>query len=231
MKDPAFLFYPGDYLRDTQCLTEQAQVAYDRIMCEHIRNICISQTTLNFLTKRLDELERAQIMEILEEVDGGFAIPWVRESIIKRREYSESRRNNRKSKPEKQNGKPTTKHQNTSLSYDEHMENENEIENDKEKENKKVWFEVFWKTYDKKTLKPKAIDQWMKLSEKDMMNALDAVGAYVASKPDKQYRKDAFRWIRDKCWNDEIILPSQKQLPTKFEQAAKADLQSMIRYE
>lgn len=128
MKDPAFLFYPGDYLRDTQCLTEQAQVAYDRIMCEHIRNICISQTTLNFLTKRLDELERAQIMEILEGVDGGFAIPWVRESIIKRREYSESRRNNRKSKPEKQNEKPITKHPNTSSTYVQHMENENENE-------------------------------------------------------------------------------------------------------
>ena len=122
MKDPAFLFYPGDYLRDTQCLTEQAQVAYDRIMCEHIRNICISQTTLNFLTKRLDELERAQIMEILEEVEGGFAIPWVRESIIKRREYSESRRNNRKSKPKKDEQPPT----NTSSTYVQHMENENE---------------------------------------------------------------------------------------------------------
>lgn len=126
MKDPAFLFYPGDYLRDTQCLTEQAQVAYDRIMCEHMRNICISQTTLNFLTKRLDELERAQIMQILEEVDGGFAIPWVRESIIKRRDYSESRRNNRKSKPENKPQKDNQPPTNISLSYDSHMENENE---------------------------------------------------------------------------------------------------------
>lgn len=124
MNDPAFLFYPGDYLRDTQCLTAEAQVAYDRIMCEHMRNICISQTTLNFLTKKLEADERAQIFEILEKVDDGFAIPWVRESIIKRREYSESRRNNRKGKDKKQD-KPTT---NISSTYVSHMENENVIE-------------------------------------------------------------------------------------------------------
>ena len=27
-KDPAFLFYPGDYLRDTQCLSSNAQASY-----------------------------------------------------------------------------------------------------------------------------------------------------------------------------------------------------------
>ena len=59
MKDPEFLFYPGDYLTDTQCLSEKTQVAYDRIMCEHMRNICISQKQLKFFTKRLspDETE------------------------------------------------------------------------------------------------------------------------------------------------------------------------------
>jgi hypothetical protein len=225
--DPAFLFYPGDYLRDTQCLTEQAQVAYDRIMCEHMRNICISQTTLKFLTKRLDELEREQIMEILDEVDGGFAIPWVRESIIKRREYSESRRNNRKGKEN-----PTPKNsKKISLSYDAHMENENEDVNENVNNNKKVWFEDFWNRFDKKTEKPDAIREWLKLTDNEINKALDAVDLYVQSTHDKQYRKAAHRWLKKKGWEDEIIIPTLNTKISNFEKAVKADLHSMIIYD
>jgi len=121
-KDPAFLFYPGDYLRDTQTLSEKAQVAYDRIMCEHMRYICISQAQLKFFTKRLNEDELEELMFVLVEVDGGYQIEWVADSINKRKAYSESRRNNRVGKKQK-------KRTNTSTSYDNHMEIENEIEN------------------------------------------------------------------------------------------------------
>jgi hypothetical protein len=225
--DPAFLFYPGDYLRDTQCLTEQAQVAYDRIMCEHMRNICISQTTLKFLTKRLDDLEREQIMEILDEVDGGFAIPWVRESIIKRREYSESRRNNRKGKEN-----PTPKNsKKISLSYDAHMENENEDVNDNVNINKKVWFDVFWEKYNKKQDSKKCLDKWLKLSDNEINAALDKVEAYVKSTPDVQFRKNPLTWLNGKCWEDEIIIPTLNTKISNFEKAVKADLHSMIIYD
>ena len=121
--DPAFLFYPGDYLRDTQCLSERSQVAYDRIMCEHMRNICISQTQLDFFTKRLTADEKEELTMVLQKVSGGFHIPWVTESIKKRREYSDSRRKNKLSikKPKAH----------ISSSYVQHMdnviENENEI--------------------------------------------------------------------------------------------------------
>lgn len=122
--DPAFLFYPGDYLRDTQCLSESAQTAYDRIMCEHMRNICISQQQLNFFTKRLAPDQKSELMAVLKKVNGGFQIKWVAESIEKRRNYSDSRRKNREGK---------SKHiKNTSISYVPHMENEdgNVIDNE-----------------------------------------------------------------------------------------------------
>lgn len=122
--DPAFLFYPGDYLRDTQCLSERAQVAYDRIMCEHMRNICITQAQLDFFTKRLTSDEKSELTMVLSNISGGYQITWVAESIQKRREYSESRRKNRvsrkKNEPEKGN-----EHMKT---YVPHMENENENE-------------------------------------------------------------------------------------------------------
>ena len=119
MKDPAFLFYPGDYLRDTQCLSEKSQVAYDRIMCEHMRNICISKQQLTFFTKRLTDEEKSELMFLLTEINNGFQITWVAESILKRRNYSDSRRKNRISKSKI-----------ISSSYDPHMENENENENE-----------------------------------------------------------------------------------------------------
>lgn len=121
-RDPAFLFYPGDYLRDTQCLSPNSQAAYDRIMCEHMRNICISQQQLNFFTKRLTEDEKHEIISLLKSIDGGFQIDWVAESIEKRRDYSESRRKNRTKK--------AITHDKDMKTYDEHMENENENENE-----------------------------------------------------------------------------------------------------
>ena len=120
-KDPAFLFYPGDYLRDTQTLSEKAQVAYDRIMCEHMRNICISKQQLKFFTKRLSDEEIEELMFVLTEKEDGFYIDWVAESISKRKAYSDSRSSNRKGKTKKDMI-------NMSSSYDIHMENENENE-------------------------------------------------------------------------------------------------------
>ena len=121
-KEPAFLFYPGDYLRDTQCLSEKTQVAYDRIMCEHMRNICISQEQLNFFTKRLSAEEISELKMMLTAVDGGWQISWVAESICKRRSYSDSRRENRTKKPKT--------YDNDMKTYVQHMENENEIVNE-----------------------------------------------------------------------------------------------------
>lgn len=122
-KDPAFLFYPGDYLRDTQCLCANSQTAYDRILCEHMRNICISQKQLNFFTKRLSADEKEELLMVLTKVDQGYQIDWVVDSITKRRAYSDSRSKNRSGK-----SKPIT--ENISKSYVNHMENEIVIEND-----------------------------------------------------------------------------------------------------
>lgn len=123
-QDPGFIFYPGDYLRDTQCLSEKSQVAYDRIMCEHMRNICISQQQLKFFTKRLNEDELSELMMVLTEKSDGFYISWVVESIEKRRAYSDSRRKNRSGSESKSNKKQN----NISSTYVPHMDNENEIE-------------------------------------------------------------------------------------------------------
>lgn len=120
---PGFFFYPGDYLRDTQCLSEKCQVAYDRLMCEHMRkiskdktNIHVSQETLDFFTKRLSVEEKEELMHVLQKVEGGYQIEWVSLSISKSKNYSESRAKNRSVK----NKEDTITHVKTS----EHMEEE-----------------------------------------------------------------------------------------------------------
>lgn len=129
MAEFAFLFYPGDYLRDTQCLSEQAQVAYDRIMCEHMRNICITPQQLKFFTKKLSPEQVDELKMVLTEENGNFFILWVVQSINKRKGFVESRRSNRAGKTK-----------NTSLSYDEHKEivKEKEIVKGKRSRKKKA---------------------------------------------------------------------------------------------
>jgi hypothetical protein len=134
-KDPAFLFYPGDYLRDTQCLSEKAQVAYDRIMCEHMRNSCkdvsnitVSKDRVNFFTKRLNDSEKEDLMHVLVECNSHYQIEWVAASIAKRKAYSESRAKNRS----KSSQKDMKTYDKTSL----HMEDEIEIEDENQKESK-----------------------------------------------------------------------------------------------
>jgi len=201
-QDPAFLFYPGDYLRDTQCLSEKAQVAYDRIMCEHMRNICIRQQQLNFFIKRLTEDEKEEIMMVLTEISGGFQISWVAESITKRRKYSESRRKNRSSKPKKD-----------MLTHDSHMENENEIVNE-DKKGIEIFptFSDFWDLYDKKVGKKIKIEQsWNKIPHTEKINIMINIPKYIAAQPNKKFRKNPATYLYNDSWKDEIIIDNENK--------------------
>jgi hypothetical protein len=99
-------------------------------MCEHMRNIskdvskiAVTKDKLNFFTKRLTEDEKSELLHVLTKVDIGYQIEWVALSIWKRRNYSESRADNRKKKTSED-----------MLSHDVDMDNENE--NKKSKINK-----------------------------------------------------------------------------------------------
>ncbi|MCE5212621.1 MAG: hypothetical protein LLG40_13845 [Deltaproteobacteria bacterium] len=211
-KDPAFLFYPGDYLRDTQNFNEHQQVAYDRIMCEHMRNICITQSQLNFFTKRLNEQEKEEFLTYLTKVDGGFCIEWVAESIEKRRVYSEGRRVNR-----------SKKENNICESYDEHMEIEieNEIEdiNNKESGKKKKTakdytpeFLSFWESYPNKSgSKKAAFDVWIKLGKElpgiDIIQSAILIQKAWRKNANGEFRpewKDGERWLKNRMWEAEV---------------------------
>ena len=66
-------------------------------------------------------------------------------------------------------------------------------------------FDYWWKLYDLKVGKEKCIKKWERLTEKEKSECIAATPAYVASTPDKQYRKRPLTYLNGKCWNDEII--------------------------
>ena len=110
---------------------------------------------------------------------------------------------------------------------------ENRKEEKRIEENRKekmLWFDDFWDRYNKKTEKTDAISQWEKLTDAEINLALDAVDLYIASTPDKKYRKAAHRWLQKKCWNDEIIMPTATA-KTKSGQALRTDLLAGIEYD
>jgi len=192
-KDFAFMFLPGDYLRDTQCLSEKTQVAYDRIMCEHMRNICVSQQQLKFFTKRLSDEEMAELKLVLTKVDGGFQISWVAESIMKRMAYSESRSRNR------------------TKSYDIHMEDEDKNKDKDEKVNEKE-IEI-----------DNVIQEFNKIVGSNYQTKSKAIREYIRARLTEGYSKDdciKVIQIKSRDWKgtdmEKYLRPSTLFRPTKF---------------
>ena len=111
-KDPAFLFYYQDFLVGTSFMTNEETGAYIKILChladkgeidkKHMIKICGDQNLFESIKEKFQT-----------NGSGKFFNQRLKEEVLKRKNYSESRKKNRIGKD-------------ISLSYDSHMENENE---------------------------------------------------------------------------------------------------------
>lgn len=72
-------------------------------------------------------------------------------------------------------------------------------------------FEDFWGDYDKKRGKASAMSLWSKLKKEEKQLIAVHVPVYVASTPKKQYRKDPPVYLRNRCWEDEIIVEEKDE--------------------
>lgn len=71
-------------------------------------------------------------------------------------------------------------------------------------------FEDFWEAYDKKRgSKEKVSKQWNAMSLKDKQTAMAMLPAYIASTPDKKFRKDPERYISNRVWEFEDLKEPQ----------------------
>lgn len=73
-------------------------------------------------------------------------------------------------------------------------------------------FDAFWQAYEKQTGKQQAIKAWKReaSSPETVAKIMAKVPLYVASTPEKRYRKHPATWLNQRCWEDEIIEPASR---------------------
>ena len=204
MKDPAFLFYSDNFLSGTMFFTDDQVGKYIRLLCAQHLTGHLKENHMIFICKSFDK----DIWDkFIKDEQGLYYNERLELEIIKRRNYSESRSNNKKGKIKKP--------KKTSKSYDDHMGNENENENifdefRKEylgtKRGNETEFKNFQKHKDWKTVLPTLknclttqIEQRQKLKDS---------GKFVPE------WKNLQTWINQRCWEDEYIF-SENKVQTK----------------
>ena len=71
-------------------------------------------------------------------------------------------------------------------------------------------FTQWWTIYAKGSRKLSEAE-WQKLSSQDREACLKQTPAFIASKPDKVFRKDGERYLKNRTWEDPIVGPSTTQ--------------------
>lgn len=66
-------------------------------------------------------------------------------------------------------------------------------------------FETFWNAYNKMRNRGECEFIWQRLSNTDKANIMQHVTKYIASTPNKKYRKDPVTYLKNRSWEDEII--------------------------
>ena len=79
-------------------------------------------------------------------------------------------------------------------------------------------FDNWWTLYDKKCGRKDCEKKWNRLTREEQEACIDATPTYVASTPDKKYRKNPLTYLNQKAWNDEIIPNNGTNKPTADEQ-------------
>lgn len=117
-KDPAFLFYPSDFITGTTFMNDEQVGKYIRLLCfQHQNGGRLTEKHMLHICKTYDK----DIFEKFIFEDGFYFNERLNIESEKRKNYSESRANNRKKK------KTESEHmKNISKTYVQHMENINE---------------------------------------------------------------------------------------------------------
>ena len=115
-KDPAFLFYSSDFLTGTLLMSMEQKGKFITLLCIQHQKGHLSEKDMLHICGSYDE---DVFTKFQKDEQGKFYNIRLEEEVNKRKAYSESRRNNSKKKEDMNN---------TSLSYVQHMENENENE-------------------------------------------------------------------------------------------------------
>jgi len=187
-KDPAFLFYTGDFLSGTMFFTDEQVGVYLRLLMAQHQHGRLTEKQVKIICKSYDK----EVLEKFEkDAEGKFYNLRLETEINKRKSYSESRSNNRKGKVKED--KP--KRKKTSKSYDIHMEDENRNKDENKKEDEtEILKTPLEKKFDEfleyrkqikkpvveKSLQPLKNKLW-ELSNKDTQTAIDILDQTITN--------------------------------------------------
>lgn len=131
-KDPAFLFYTGDFTTGTQFFSDEQVGVYIRLLMAQHQHGHLSEKQVNIICRTHD---KEVLSKFTKDEQGLYFNERLDIEISKRKTYSESRSNNRKGNINKEIQDISLN--NISSSYVKHMENENENKDKNVIKNKK----------------------------------------------------------------------------------------------
>ena len=203
-KDPAFLFYPNDYIGGTMGMTFEEKGAYIELLMTQFNR---GHMTTHMIGQQVGQLWESIKCKFIQDQDGLWYNARLDLEKERRTAFSQSRRNNIKG-----NNQHTIGHMTS------HMENENEDVNRNINKVKIIdtLFEEFWDLYDYKKSRDKAEKAWKTLNQEEKALALQYAPVYAQSTPDKQFRKHPTTYLNNKSFNDEII---ERTISTKLSYA------------
>lgn len=192
-KDPAFLFYPGDYISGTMHLDFECKGAYmDLLMLQFNKDRMTFHMIKQVLGHKFEHIW-PHLFDKFSEKDGFYWNERLRYEKENRANFCKSRRNN------VNGGDDMLFH------MSDHMEDK-DININNSIKNINIAFDDFWNLYDKKVgEKGKLEKKWVALKDSDREAAMAHIPKYKESQPDKQYRKHPATYLNNKSWNDEII--------------------------
>ena len=191
-KDPAFLFYPNDWLGGTMGMTFEEKGAYMELLMLQFNR---GHMTKHMIGRTVGQLWDNIKDKFMEDSSGLFYNARLEEEQTKRKAYSESRRNNKKGTNQYTKPKPKKVGHTSS-----HMEDENEDVIDLNKESE---FETFWNAGLLKLDRRKCENEWFDIDNAEYSKILEHVPKFVAASGD--YPKSAFNYLIGRNWQDEDL--------------------------
>jgi hypothetical protein len=222
LKDPAVLFYTGDFLIGVLELTMEERGQYITLLCLQHQKGHLSR---DVLFASVPDVSPVVLSKFEQDENGAYFNARMDIESEKRKKYSLSRGENRRKGTEK--NKSYENHMNnTSKSHENHMENENRndnenINNHSIKDYIAERFDEFWKAYPKKVGKEAARKAFTKIRPtaelfKVMLDGIER------SKKSQQWQEEQGRfipnpatWLNQGRWDDELTDAQQPKSKTR----------------
>jgi len=161
--------------------------------------------------------------EIIGVIDGQIVIEFLDEQLSERGQISDKRRESAKKRWSDANALQMESKSNAKRREEKREEEKKKEENTATAE-VCVWptFDDFWDKYDKKVGKPNAEKLWKKIDQGAREKIMVHLDHYLMV--EKVFRKDPERYLKNKTWEDELIIKNQSNGHSKNGQQSTEEL-------